>query len=411
MKKLLFGLSLLFLGIFTACEDDSKDISEVEVTITYPTNLGDKSPVFQSGTLTLTNVNSGYETVLNLTSMAVPALNLEYGLYHIELEGNVSYSTFDAMGVESNQTAQVRALEENYEFGGANQTVNLDLFLVMQSSGFVISEIFFSGSLTPEGKNYSEDAYIEIYNNSSEDLYADGLCIAESGFKTSTFVTGLSPDETSTHAVVGHIYKIPGNGTEHLVKPGETFLLCDLALDHTSENVNSFDLSHADFEWYDGPDYDSDVPTVPNMVKMASTSKSSWTMHNRGFTSYFLFKMDDISPETFVEEYDYSYDYQLIVNDNVYDRSGACWKVPNEYIIDAVECSTPSSFEWKIMNPSLDISWTHCGDGDDARYGKSVKRKVDRVESDGRKVLLDTNDSAFDFIPTAEPSPGTIEDK
>ncbi|WP_161636211.1 DUF4876 domain-containing protein [Saccharicrinis fermentans] len=63
------------------------------------------------------------------------------------------------------------------------------------------------------------------------------------------------------------------------------------------------------------------------------------------------------------------------------------------------------------MNPSLDISWTHCGDGDDARYGKSVKRKVDRVESDGRKVLLDTNDSAFDFIPTAEPSPGTIEDK
>jgi hypothetical protein len=41
--------------------------------------------------------------------------------------------------------------------------------------------------------------------------------------------------------------------------------------------------------------------------------------------------------------------------------------------------------------------------------GHSVKRKISHTTADGRKVLLDTNNSKLDFQATATPSPGVID--
>ena len=84
----------------------------------------------------------------------------------------------------------------------------------------------------------------------------------------------------------------------------------------------------------------------------------------------------------------------------------AAYKVPNEWIIDAVNTSVESRYVWNVTDPSLDSGWTHCGtiDGDKTRYFKSVRRKLLYITRDGRKVLKDTNNSSDDFNTECVPS-------
>ena len=84
------------------------------------------------------------------------------------------------------------------------------------------------------------------------------------------------------------------------------------------------------------------------------------------------------------------------------------YKVPNSIILDAVELGTPSDFLSKALSASLDISYTHCGDADDSRYGKCVRRKVESTEN-GRVIYKDTNNSAIDFDSTVDPQPGIFQ--
>jgi len=82
------------------------------------------------------------------------------------------------------------------------------------------------------------------------------------------------------------------------------------------------------------------------------------------------------------------------------------YKVPNEWIIDAVNTSVQSEYVWNVTAPSLDRGWTHCGtiDHDKTRYFKSVRRKMLYLTRDGRRVLKDTNDSSADFNTECVPS-------
>lgn len=71
-----------------------------------------------------------------------------------------------------------------------------------------------------------------------------------------------------------------------------------------------------------------------------------------------------------------------------------CIKVPNSWILDAVNLSIASMWQWNLVSANLDAGWAHCGqvDKDENRYGKSVIRKKN---ADGKWV--DTNNSTNDF--------------
>ena len=409
MKRIILALIVVLPLVFAACEKDDKiSFTSVQLNMDMPAILKGKNATLQNAVLTLVNVNSGEETKHNLGSSTILPFNLEDGLYNILVVGEVQYTTENAAGEELSKSETVRASYENVKVAGGKMDIDISLFFFRESAGFVISEIFFTSTKTPANKWYGRDTFIEVYNNTSEVLYADGLCIADTEFNSSQLRIDLNPDIKDTYTAVAHVYMIPGNGSQHPIQPGEAFVLCDQGIDHRTVNPTSFDLSMAKFEWFDGADYDKDVVEVPNLIKVVAKSKVYWPLNNRGFTSYILFKMDDVTPGKFADECTYTYDYISNSHGALIPMSQNAWKVPNDIIIDAVECSTKSGFEWKALHASLDMSWTHSGDGGDERYGKSVKRKIDRVE-DERKILLDTNDSRFDFIPTADPSPGFIE--
>jgi len=96
---------------------------------------------------------------------------------------------------------------------------------------------------------------------------------------------------------------------------------------------------------------------------------------------------------------DYKYTYKIIF------QEGETYKIPNSWILDAVNVSVKGKFQWLLTAPSLDSGWTYCGkkDNDPSRYGKSVRRKV-LSENNGKPIFKDTNNSTEDFDPDVTPS-------
>ncbi len=409
MKKIVYFWVICLLACVSCNDDDDVNISSGELNLKLPAEL--VNPEIKNLTAKIENVNTGVIIEKELKKLSLSNLDLEDGLYNITVRGMVNYQTSYVAKEETvtqSVTSEVRGAKENIEIKGGSFTVTLPLFLKSKSDGFVISEIFFSWTKTPEGKPYFYDSFFELYNNTDKVLYADGLCIGETKLKTTHILENFAPDIRNEAVILRTAYRIPGSGKEHPVKPGETFVFCDIARNHKIENPNSIDLSKANFEWYDVNKRDTDTPEVPNMERLLiENARVVWKPFSRGQHSYALFRVPNtVSAEDFASNHSFSYEFSL--KGKTYKKE--VWKIENSEVIDAVECSTPSAFEWKALSPSLDLTWTYSGDADDSRYGHSVKRKISHKEGD-RIVLQDTNDSASDFIPTApNPSPGTVAD-
>lgn len=406
-KNLVYGLVIILMSIgFISCqEDEVVPMSRLEIKSNLPYEFNDVK--ITNMKLTLTNKTTA--KVIKKDFSVKEELKIEEGIYTAILEGDIEYQTKEMGETKEYQKAKLRGLKESFSLRGDGESITIDLFLSSEKMGFVLSEIYFAGSMTPKGSQYNSDKFFEIFNNTDQVLYADGLSISETLFM-STMKQDYTPNIMDDYVAVDAIYTIPGSGKEHPVQPGESILLVDIAKDHTIDNANSFDLSRADFEWFDDDEFgiDVDVPSVPNLIKTYSSSASIWSLHNRGFKSYVLFRMDKPA-EKFLADNKYDCTYEFVWSGGSVNMPSSGYKIKNTLVIDAVGCSAPSDFEWIVMSPSLDMSYTHSGDADGYRYGKSVKRKISHKTEDGRIVLQDTNNSAFDFIPTADPTPGVIE--
>ena len=88
-----------------------------------------------------------------------------------------------------------------------------------------------------------------------------------------------------------------------------------------------------------------------------------------------------------------------------FPMSQTSYKLPNKWIVDAVNCSVEAKYAWNVTSPELDRGWTYCGtmDKDKSRYFHSVRRKMLYLK-DGRPVLKDTDNSTEDFNPYCVPS-------
>jgi hypothetical protein len=277
------NLLLLFLVLFiiSSCSDNDDDINKtlVHVNVKMPEGIQDKNARIVEASFHLENVNTGEKQLKDVDYFPVSYFDIEDGLYNINVSAIVEYDSKNKEGdVVTTNRVDVRALKENVEVVGGNFDLPLTFFLYNPSSTFVISEIFFAGTKTPEGKGYRYDKFFEIYNNSDKILYADGLCIGESALNSTVNYDKLTPESVKTTKTVLHaIYRISGTGKQYPIQPGKTIVLADIAKDHTVDNVNGIDLSEADFEWYDNDKRDVDVPEVVNLEKVVSYSPTIWS--------------------------------------------------------------------------------------------------------------------------------------
>lgn len=399
MKTVLsFKLVLLTLiiTILNGCQLQEVPFTKVLVSISLPVDAlqGGKNGY----TVILTNIATGRKLTDTTDTTGVLNLTAEEGVYNVTVTGQKSLITIVSSGTSQQsftQEVEIRGLLEKSLVKGEQVALNVTMQMPQKGNGFVIQEVYYTGSTTPANGNYYHDQYIEIFNNTDSVLYADGLSVAESNHLNTSAISeyGNFPNDL----IVGAIYTIPGDSTSYPVQPGKSVVIASLGINHKTANANSpIDLAKADFEWYDAGK-DVDVPEVPNMIRNFCYSNTIWVLHTRGAHAYAIFK----APGNYT-------DFVTQNTVSILTASGSSVlrvKIPNSLILDAVDLGLGGIIGSKSLSSAIDVSFSYC----DASYnGKSVRRKVLKWEN-GRAILQDTNNSAKDFIPNATPKPWEVE--
>ena len=405
MKKNLI-LSMMMLAVmstsFVSCssDDDPVIVKNGTVTLEMPINVTDV--VLKSFEGTATDVQTGKAVTLptpvkdgNNYVITIP--EIEEGNYNIAAKGAISFLKDGIAG-----TTDFEVSNTNVLLSEKSNSLKLAVNSFQAEGGFVISEIFFTGTTTPENKPYSNDQYMVITNNSDVTLYADSIAILQSEFRTND-KQDYTPDLMNTDFSVDFVFMIPGSGTTVPVAPGQSLLVAINAINHVENNPNSFDLSGADYEFFDessNPNYTDVDGTAKNLDRWYTYSATVTGFHNRGFKSYAIAKMKT-DKDTWLKDYAYTADYVFTFNEYSFPMSTDTYRVPNDWILDAVNLCVESEFQWIVTSSALDAGWTYCGkvDKDPERYNKAVIRKQD---ANGK--YIDTNNSTNDFNAEVKPS-------
>ncbi len=399
MKKKLLLSAIAALAL-VACSDDDPAFTSI-----IPSTEGDFSSLYalpesyepsavDSAILTIKNVASGIESSYNLDNLN--SLSVEDGLYNLSL---VVYTTRSVGGKEGLKQT-LRDIQTNVQIAGGSTTLAFKPQAVAEGKGFLFAEICFNAALAEGIKSDLYSSWFRIVNNSNDTLDASGLCIVESAFLTAK-KQDYTPDIMTSAFAVDAIYRIPTTSPLP-VAPGATILICDQAYNHQENNSESFDLSKADFEWFDQTEknYDIDNPEVPNLERIYSSSLTVWapsTQANHAYALAFI----DTDTATYARNYAYDYSYVFTFKDFTRTMEFSDYMIPNDWIVDLATFAPSTQYEWNVAAPSLDASYISMGEtgADKKRLGRSARRKMDNGK------FVDTNDSANDFELTERGDP------
>lgn len=383
--KLLSIASIVLL--FFSCQDENS-VTQTNTLLTISLEHGEDHAELSVDNYQVVWTNLSSNRSYEGLTQADGTLTLEVpqGIYSLSVEGK-------SEDVNSANFLNFQAATREVAISGAEMLHQCVLEHSVSGDGWLFREIYFSGSTTTNNKSYWQDQYFEIYNNSNEVLYADGLTVAESDY-TNTSDNNIWSDLLPGTVAVGTLYSVPGNGTDYPVNPGSSIILASNGINHKVVNENSpVDLSKADFEWYDEHNLDTDVPEVPNLIKHFSYSATVWILHTRGYKAYILFhpgeEMSEFMNKNFVRSFTASGSETVRVG------------VPIKSVYDAVEISQPEGPASKALPAGLDKGFSYCNG---ANLGVCIKRKV-AGEENGRVILQDTNNSSVDFEANATPDP------
>ena len=396
-------LSLVITMTSCSSDDETPVVPLTTLTLEIPSNL--ENAELTNASAVVTNVQT--QKVVNVTDdqfvksdngyqLLLP--NLEEGTYNVAVNGHLD---FTLNGVAGQKDFEVKS--DNVSISELSALLKLTVSTFTAQGGFVISEIFFTGTSTAEGGSYSGDQYIRITNNSDVTLYADSIAVLESAFLT-TQKQEYTPDVMATDFSVQACYMIPGTGKSVPVEPGASLTLAVNAINHKAEQPNSIDLSDADFEFYDessNANFTDPDGKATNLDKWYCYTATIYQFHSRGFNSMAIAKMKT-NKEDWLKNNVYDATYLFVFGDFSKEMTKkGIYKVPNSWILDGVNLSVESVREWNVLDASIDAGWTYCGkvDRDETRFNKSVVRKQD---TNGKYV--DTNNSSNDFTAEAPAS-------
>jgi len=395
MKKLLVIISLLFL--LGSC---LKEPEYHSYTVSLVVDFGAEFPKDhkEGAKVTLFNQLKSYTYEAETDNNGeVLFLSVEPGFYSVTISHSFStgsknhyYNGQKNIDILDNKTETVEARESLF-------------------GAFVIKEIYFSGSTTPAGKIYYADQYLEIFNNTTEIQYADGISVLI--HEASNAGTNIWTNIKDT-IVAETIWSIPGNGTQVPVAPGKSIVIAQDGINHRDDPngnpLSPVNLGDADFEFYaykpKTPDIDS--PTVPNLIEDYSGNEiiKEITYVVGGGSAIAIAKI----PGNTDEERKAYLKRNLVAKPSSTDSGVTFYaKVANKYLIDAVETVKDEAHAiYKRFPPELDAGYTYVASG--SRSGKCVRRKIKEI-ANGRVIYQDTNNSTSDFLKDVEPKPKIYE--
>ncbi len=386
---------LLAIAI-SSCKDDPDPVYELSVTVNYPEAYN--STEAEGVWVTATETSTGRADSAQTDASGIALIGkLPAGIYNVSA----------ALQLSAAEAGAETGIEEEIYLSAVQNNVSVlnDAQLTLQLAGaslggLVFKEVYYTGSRTPEDKRYFSDQYYEIYNNSTDVIYADGLCLGVVNAWNRT--PNISPwlEEYPTKQAIESFWYVPGSGEENPINPGESLIIAQDGINHQTDTLGNplspVDMSGADFEVFVVRDdnKDLDAPAVPNMeFGYATFLGFDWLTSVFG-CGYVLFRIEG-DVDAYVESHkalkpgsESDREYVLIDNDMIVDAFQA--------YVDDSETGMPK------LHPVNDAGFTFDPNG--TYTGKCVRRKVKAV-IDGRKVYQDTNNSTNDFLNDQECQP------
>ncbi|MBS1737076.1 MAG: DUF4876 domain-containing protein [Bacteroidetes bacterium] len=435
-SQYFFYTAMLIVLAVAGCKkrDLTPDVGSlnIKINVSYDTIRGNFNLPVNGIKLKLSNQwNSKENTTLSDNGGMAEFKNVSAGIYDIVATVTIPKDLFNSLTGQS--VEEDVTLNSSLNKMNINNTLDSVIKLKMEVGrigGLVLKQIYYAGSNTSRGASF-RDQFIEIYNNSNEIIFADSLYIAQvigcntvsPNLTTGFFITSgpmvgqwdwsksigmpSNINANNDYIYAKSLYRIPGNGTQYPILPGESIILAQTAVNHKAPYSNStggtieikdpsltIDLSNADFEVYLAPYLatplasDVDNPAVPNLIMLDYTGKD-WLFDNPGRDGFAIFRTDIDIPTTFKK-------YPDPTVAAITSSTTTYYQIPADLVLDAVEIqpNTATSRVPKRLLGRLDAGYNYVPAG--SYSSQSLIRKTVKTVS-GRRILMDTNNSTNDF--------------
>lgn len=372
---------MLTLFVSSCNDDDDVDFCTVHVNLFSSTNS-----VFnpEKVKVVATNVQQGQVWSAYADQTGVAKFEVEPGMYsfsaqYTETKNNLVMNFSGSVG----ETAVYESLQ-----------VTIDLKESL-SSQLIIKEIYYNGCKGADNKNYLNDQYLIIYNNSTDTAYLDSLCVAHVYPSRSTNPSAFA--DNSKYPFVpafNFAWMFPGNGHEYPLLPGHQVVVAPNCVDHTVDgNTNSVDLSKAGY-WAcysdDAGLTKQSAPATPDKLTLNLLWKDKGTscLSSTLDPAFIIWKIQD--------NFDNFMATCLVKNPDQPKADNLYMAVPIDWIYDGVECFDKSGRNKRL--PSVVDNGSIINESG-VGSGSVVTRKADAEASAaaGFTVYADTNNSSDDF--------------
>ena len=391
MKKIYFILFTL-TGLIS-CVDFNDSTKPVSTTVQLVRPEGFLSTADMSGfTVTIQSDEEVFKGVSDASGQVV-FQDLAPGVYDISTSAHLNseqYKEYTGKDVDPREEYVVTGTL-NQQTMATNTSLQLPMTMSRKVS-LIISKVYSSTSKI-DGGSYRIGSYIELYNNSDEAVDAAGLYIGllES---ESTIAYQQYPDDkavTPDSIYLKQLFRIPSSSPV-MVAPGSSLLIVNSATDHSSQNQYERDLRGADFEAKDETGKIPNNPAVPALELVYTTYKSISNMNllAGGPCSIVNFRTaEDVTKWPTVYAYGKT-------------KGNMFLRMHIRHVLDGIDfikykAQTGPDINTKRLPTSIDASFTNVNTAS-GNIGERIFRQTLSVTSDGRKILMDTNNSLNDFI-------------
>ena len=405
MKSNVLNILTLLL-LFTACETKEEEfdlLGSVSIQLVHPSESA-KNIDLSNIEITLSNAvdNTIKSAKTDANGIALFA-QLPFATYNANATKKIEEFEITLTGVLNNIVVQ--------DIGTTHQEITVNV--VEKKSDLVIKEVF--ATHFDYFTNGYKDQFVEIFNNSSEVIYADGLYV---GSSTPSFAKDVADKPLSEYVDIEKklycdwLVQLPGDGKSYPIAPSKSIIICLNAMnfEETNLDLTIADFEHYTVEWLEDQgrqaaiymDFDNSEVKNTLPIFMCEGRQHLYLQSDR--IGLFLFR--DSSFDKDVREI-VKYSYKGRKKEKTFLTVGT------EKVIDAVEIlGTSEQGRWKTLASFLDASFCYAKpDGQAYQSGISLVRKLDEKASNmlGRNILIDTNNSYNDFFASPTPQPKSYE--
>lgn len=383
------------LPIITSCVDEQKLqlVSEYTVQVTMPEEIKD-TYVYVNKTVTLRSQRMTYTSISDQNGVAkfndiIPDIYDVYTSWDISGEELVNMSD----SLVENRPALISGITSSKKIFGDSIITLKTLLSVKQS--LLISKVYASGTRDINNSAYTADAYIEIFNNSDQTQYLDGIYLAlVEGDSPTAFAAKDNPIDIHARQV----FRFPGNGTDYPILPGKSIVACNSAIDHTANAPITVNLQNADFEFKNTLSKPINNPyvTAMTLIHTSYVGLNYLNLQRGSVNGICLFNTTEN-----VGSYPLEYPPGK-TSGNKFLR------IPAKFVFDGIEIlgykSTGVDVNAKRLQNFIDAGYKTINSTSGLSH-ESIERKVDTKKSTNFRVyLIDTNNSLNDMATLSDPT-------